>query len=109
LKVQIDEFDEIPQQSSEGILTALRRECTSLERGLRILPKTFWVIQVIMVLLFGTVTPFNMIHGAFLKEKWYPNDPKYAAQVMGVPDTLSALLVPFAGTPHITILMKIAN
>jgi len=44
------------------------------------------------------MVPFNTIHAAFLQLKWYPNDPEKAAQIMGVPDTISAVLVPFVGT-----------
>lgn len=62
-------------------------------------PKTYWLLILVMVTLYGSVVPFNTIHQAFLQSKswWYPNDPVKAAQVMGVPDTMSALLVPFVG------------
>ncbi|KAJ1501768.1 hypothetical protein HMI55_007387 [Coelomomyces lativittatus] len=66
-------------------------------RTLRSFPKIFWLMQVSLVLLYGTIVPFNTIHSAFLKSKWYPDQPELAAQVMGIPDTISALLVPVVG------------
>ncbi|KNE70373.1 hypothetical protein AMAG_14513 [Allomyces macrogynus ATCC 38327] len=79
-------------------LAGSSRELWQVRRGIRHFPRAFWVIQVVMVLLYGTVVPFNTIHSAFLAAKWYPGDAERAAQVMGVPDTLSAVLVPFAGS-----------
>ncbi|KAI9176039.1 hypothetical protein H9P43_006403 [Blastocladiella emersonii ATCC 22665] len=76
----------------------VKRELWVLQRGVRAFPRVFWLIQLSMIFQYGTVIPFNTIHAAFLTYKWYPTDPQHAAQVMGVPDTLSALLVPFAGT-----------
>lgn len=63
-------------------------------------PLPFWLINGIMISLYASVIPFNTIHQAFLQSKsyWYPNDPIKAAQIMSLPDTLSALLVPFVGT-----------
>ncbi|KAI8812456.1 major facilitator superfamily domain-containing protein [Cladochytrium replicatum] len=60
-------------------------------------PLAFWILNVIVIALYATIVPFNTIHGAFLQSKWYPNDPKTAGQVMGIPDTMSAVLVPFGG------------
>ncbi|KAI9359596.1 major facilitator superfamily domain-containing protein [Zopfochytrium polystomum] len=58
----------------------------------------FWLICLIMCLMYATVIPFNTIHSAFLQNRWYPNDPATAAQVMAIPDIISATLVPFCGT-----------
>ncbi|KNE67836.1 hypothetical protein AMAG_12554 [Allomyces macrogynus ATCC 38327] len=86
----------VPHGSS--VWSLFKRELWQVRRGIRHFPRAFWVIQVVMVLLYGTVVPFNTIHSAFLAAKWYPGDAERAAQVMGVPDTLSAVLVPFAGS-----------
>ncbi|ORY30523.1 MFS general substrate transporter [Rhizoclosmatium globosum] len=61
----------------------------------------FWQIVLVMCLMFATVIPFNTIHAAFLQLKWYPGTPKKVfttAQIMAIPDLLSAFLVPFVGT-----------
>ncbi|KAF9964046.1 hypothetical protein BGZ70_007003 [Mortierella alpina] len=49
------------------------------------------------ILLYGTVVPFNNIASDFLQSKWYPGNPRKAAAVMGIPDTLGAVLVPGFG------------
>ncbi|KAI9341945.1 major facilitator superfamily domain-containing protein [Obelidium mucronatum] len=61
-------------------------------------PLAFWQIVLVMCLMFATVIPFNTIHAAFLQLKWYHGNPKKAAQVMAIPDIISAILVPFVGT-----------
>lgn len=61
-------------------------------------PFPFWLIIIAMNLMYATVIPFNTIHSAFLQTKWYKGNPQIAAQVMAVPDTISAVFVPFAGT-----------
>jgi hypothetical protein len=70
-------------------------------------PLAFWILQLIMVLMYATVLPFNTIHSAFLQTKWFKGDPIGAAQVMvcfhssnlnqAIPDTISVILVPFVG------------
>ncbi|KAJ3300794.1 hypothetical protein HK104_003765 [Borealophlyctis nickersoniae] len=60
-------------------------------------PLPFWLLCLIMCLMYATVIPFNTIHAAFLQTKWFKDDPKTAAQVMAVPDTISAILVPLSG------------
>ncbi|KAJ1336937.1 hypothetical protein BSLG_006697 [Batrachochytrium salamandrivorans] len=61
-------------------------------------PLRFWLVCLIVCLLYATIVPFNTIHAAFLQSKWYPDNPAIAAQVMGIPDLLSAVLVPFVGS-----------
>ncbi|KAJ3227622.1 hypothetical protein HK099_001129 [Clydaea vesicula] len=61
-------------------------------------PVAFWLLCFIMILMYATVIPFNTIHSAFLQTKWYKGDPQTASQIMAVPDTISAVLVPFVGT-----------
>ncbi|KAL7750656.1 hypothetical protein RI367_003998 [Sorochytrium milnesiophthora] len=82
----------------QGIRAMLVVEWVRLRAGILSFPLIFWLGQLIMVLLYGTVVPFNAIHSEFLMLRWYPTDAKKAAQVMGVPDLLSAVLVPFVGT-----------
>ncbi|KAF9429552.1 hypothetical protein BGZ94_010322 [Podila epigama] len=60
-------------------------------------PLTFWLICALTVLLYGTVVPFNNIASDFLQSKWYPGNPRKAAAVMGIPDTIGAILVPAFG------------
>ncbi|KAJ3335533.1 hypothetical protein HDU93_005109 [Gonapodya sp. JEL0774] len=85
-------------------------------------PTTFWLLCCVMVLCYATVSPFNNIHASFLRLKWFPDDPSRgepkqvfevtfldqrsyqldlfatsAGQVMGIPDTISALLAAPAG------------
>ncbi|KAF9955832.1 hypothetical protein BGZ72_003387 [Mortierella alpina] len=55
--------------------------------------QSFWVLFVMTFLLVGVQVPFNSIHAGFLQMRWYHNDPQKAAQIMTVPDLISALLV----------------
>ncbi|KAF9956976.1 hypothetical protein BGZ72_002299 [Mortierella alpina] len=64
---------------------------------LKMFPLTFWLICALTVLLYGTVVPFNNIASDFLQSKWYPGNPRKATAVMGIPDTLGAVLVPGFG------------
>lgn len=61
-------------------------------------PTSFWLLCTSSILLYATVIPFNTIHSAFLQTKWYDGNPKEAAQVMAIPDLISAIFVPFVGT-----------
>ncbi|RKO93289.1 major facilitator superfamily domain-containing protein [Blyttiomyces helicus] len=61
-------------------------------------PLPFWQVCLIMCLMYATVVPFNAIHSAFLQTKWYKGDPQTASEIMGIPDVISALTVPFAGS-----------
>ncbi|KAF9558752.1 hypothetical protein EC968_006877 [Mortierella alpina] len=54
---------------------------------------SFWILCGIAFVIVGIAVPFNSIHAGFLQMRWYPGDPVKAAQVMTVPDLLSALLV----------------
>lgn len=51
-------------------------------RAMRIFPRSFWLICIICILLYGTVVPFNNIASDFLMSKWYPNDTETAGIVM---------------------------
>ncbi|KAF9102479.1 hypothetical protein BGX29_004561 [Mortierella sp. GBA35] len=64
---------------------------------LEFFPSTFWLICMLTVLLYGTVVPFNNIASDFLQSKWYHDNPRKAAAVMGIPDTIGAVLVPGFG------------
>ncbi|KAF9204241.1 hypothetical protein BGZ49_005554 [Haplosporangium sp. Z 27] len=55
--------------------------------------QSFWLLFLLSFLLIGVQVPFNSIHAGFLQMRWYPNDPQKAAQIMTVPDLLSAILV----------------
>ncbi|KAJ3089839.1 hypothetical protein HK102_005377, partial [Quaeritorhiza haematococci] len=45
----------------------------------------------------GGFVPFNNIASDFLMSKWFPGDTEKAGIVMSIPDTMSAILVPFCG------------
>ncbi|KAL2912899.1 hypothetical protein HK105_207570 [Polyrhizophydium stewartii] len=75
-----------------------RAKQTDQRTLLQQLPFRFWLICLSMCLLYATVIPFNSIHAAFLQSKWYKDNPQQASQVMGIPDTISAILVPFVGS-----------
>jgi predicted MFS family arabinose efflux permease len=62
------------------------------------LPLSFWLICMSMCFYYAVDIPFNTIHSSFLQSKWYRGYPKTAAQIMVIPDIISALLVPFVGT-----------
>ncbi|KAJ3315161.1 hypothetical protein HDV04_004302 [Boothiomyces sp. JEL0838] len=64
---------------------------------IRYLPISFWVLCVLCITLYGTVIPFNTTLSDFLMSKWYPGDPATAGLIMGIPDLLSAFVVPFFG------------
>ncbi|KAF9286338.1 hypothetical protein BGZ68_003035 [Mortierella alpina] len=55
--------------------------------------QSFWVLFVMTFLLIGVQVPFNSIHAGFLQMRWYHNDPQKAAQIITVPDLISALLI----------------
>lgn len=64
---------------------------------LKFFPVSFWLLCTLTVLLYGTVVPFNNIASDFLQSKWYHGNPRKAAAVMGIPDTIGAILVPIFG------------
>lgn len=61
-------------------------------------PVSFHLLMLVIVFQYATVVPFGTIHSALLQLKWYPNDPEKAGEIMALPDTISALMVPFVGT-----------
>ncbi|KAG0221823.1 hypothetical protein BGW41_006482 [Actinomortierella wolfii] len=65
--------------------------------GIRSFPMTFWLVCILVVLLYGTVVPFNNIASDFLQSKWFPGQPRKATAVMGIPDTIGSVLVPVFG------------
>ncbi|ORZ32373.1 major facilitator superfamily domain-containing protein, partial [Catenaria anguillulae PL171] len=85
-------------EQSKGLRDLIAREVFILRQGFDSLGRLYWLIQLVMMLLLFTTVPFNTIHSAFLCAKYYPNQQEYAAQIMAVPDTISAVMVPFIGT-----------
>ncbi|KAF9437344.1 hypothetical protein BGZ76_001110 [Entomortierella beljakovae] len=79
------------KQRSEGV--AIKRQCFGVFRSVLDYSQSFWVLFVMTSLIVGVQVPFNSIHAGFLQMRWYHNDPQKAAQIMTVPDLLSALLV----------------
>ncbi|KAI8927191.1 major facilitator superfamily domain-containing protein [Entophlyctis helioformis] len=76
-----------------GVLSDLRAS----QACLHLFPASFWILCAVCILLYGTVIPFNNIASDFLMSKWYPDDTVTAGIVMSIPDTTSAILVPFLG------------
>ncbi|KAG0264164.1 hypothetical protein BG011_007318 [Mortierella polycephala] len=68
-------------------------QCLDLLLLVRDYSWSFWVLIFMTFLLIGVQVPFNSIHAGFLQMRWYHDDPKKAAQIMTVPDILSAVLV----------------
>ncbi|KAI7828709.1 major facilitator superfamily domain-containing protein [Gamsiella multidivaricata] len=68
-------------------------QCLALALAVFDYSQSFWVLFVMTFLLIGVQVPFNSIHAGFLQMRWYHNDPQKAAQIMTVPDLLSAVLV----------------
>jgi hypothetical protein len=56
------------------------------------LPTMFWLLCAIVMLVYGTIIPFNNIVSEFLQYKWFPGDPERAGQFMGYVVLLIILL-----------------
>jgi nitrate/nitrite transporter NarK len=56
----------------------------------------FWLLCAIMCLYYAADIPFNAIHSSFLQLRFRFSSIA-AAQIMSIPDTLSAIFVPFCG------------
>ncbi|KAJ3224528.1 hypothetical protein HK099_008327 [Clydaea vesicula] len=64
---------------------------------IKLLPKEFWLICLICVVLYGTVVPFNNIASDFLMSKWFPGDTKKAGHSRYDECYISASLWDFGG------------
>ncbi|KAF9905247.1 hypothetical protein EC991_001899 [Linnemannia zychae] len=73
--------------------SSLRAQCTRIFRPVCDYSQSSWVFFLMTLLMVGVQVPFNSIHAGFLQMRWYHNDPQKAAQIMTVPDLLSAILV----------------
>ncbi|KAJ2961178.1 hypothetical protein NQZ79_g3454 [Umbelopsis isabellina] len=58
---------------------------------------SFWLLNIVLLTLYGAVQPFMHIASDFLQTKWYPGDPQTAGAVQSLPDSLSAFMSPFLG------------
>ncbi|CAM0138493.1 unnamed protein product [Umbelopsis sp. WA50703] len=58
---------------------------------------SFWLLNIILLTLYGAVQPFMHIASDFLQTKWYPGDPQTAGAVQSLPDSLSAFMSPLLG------------
>ncbi|KAI8358170.1 major facilitator superfamily domain-containing protein [Mortierella sp. GBAus27b] len=85
------------QPSQEPFRSKLRRWTRKWLEDLKYFPTSFWLLCALTVLIYGTVVPFNSIASDFLQSKWYHGSPRKAAAVMGIPDTVGAVLVPILG------------
>ncbi|KAF8941675.1 hypothetical protein BGZ58_000011 [Dissophora ornata] len=79
------------KEKREG--NSLSGQCLALVYAVTDYSQSFWVLFVMTFLLVGVQVPFNSIHAGFLQMRWYHGDPQKAAQIMTVPDLLSAVLV----------------
>ncbi|GJJ77837.1 hypothetical protein EMPS_10196 [Entomortierella parvispora] len=82
-------FARLADSGEGGRRISSLRECMGMFRY----SQSAWVLFVMTFLLVGVQVPFNSIHAGFLQQRWYHNDPQKAAQIMTVPDLLSAILV----------------
>ncbi|CAO3571970.1 unnamed protein product [Mortierella alpina] len=84
---------------NESECTLIEEKEPWLKRGMRATRAlvdyslSFWILCAMAFVVVGIAVPFNSIHAGFLQMRWYPGDPVKAAQIMTVPDLLSALLV----------------
>ncbi|KAG0371816.1 hypothetical protein BGX24_001123, partial [Mortierella sp. AD032] len=72
---------------------SLYRQCLRIVRHVYDYSQSSWVFFLMTLVMVGVQVPFNSIHAGFLQMRWYHNDPQKAAQIMTVPDLLSAILV----------------
>ncbi|KAF9123466.1 hypothetical protein BGW39_008934 [Mortierella sp. 14UC] len=73
--------------------SSLRAQCARVLRPVYDYSQSSWVFFLMTLVMVGVQVPFNSIHAGFLQMRWYHNDPQKAAQIMTVPDLLSAILV----------------
>ncbi|KAF9130264.1 hypothetical protein BGW39_003274 [Mortierella sp. 14UC] len=93
-----DELEQKLDQQQQRQMEQHQKSCwRQWLADLEFFPSTFWLICILTVLLYGTVVPFNNIASDFLQSKWYHDNPRKAAAVMGIPDTIGAILVPGFG------------
>jgi MFS family permease len=85
--ILLSRFQEAPTSHAQEVLKTSERYSSI---GL-------WLVNAIILSIYATMIPFNTIHAAFLEYKYYPGDSVRSAQIMSIPDTMSALLVPFVG------------
>ncbi|KAF9097669.1 hypothetical protein BGX23_008243 [Mortierella sp. AD031] len=72
---------------------SLHAQCLYVLKPVFDYSQSSWVFFLMTLLMVGVQVPFNSIHAGFLQMRWYHNDPQKSAQIMTVPDLLSALLV----------------
>ncbi len=47
------------------------------------LPLSFWLLCGLVMLIYGTIIPFNNIISEFLQVKWFDGDARLSGKVMG--------------------------
>ncbi|KAJ3372985.1 hypothetical protein HDU91_001667 [Kappamyces sp. JEL0680] len=57
----------------------------------------FWLANALIMVLEGVMITFNNVHAKLLEQKFYRGDNVRAAQVIAIPDIMSAVLVPPLG------------
>lgn len=87
------QFDDRPA----SLLQDIKLFVKSSIRTFRSFPVEFWLLCLIVMLVYGTIIPFNATISEFLQTRYYQNDPQTAGQVMGIPDTICAFLVSLCG------------
>ncbi|KAL7753054.1 hypothetical protein RI367_001506 [Sorochytrium milnesiophthora] len=84
-----DEDDEEAQDAEE-------EEEMSLSQ-IRDLPRSFWLLCLTAVALYGSVVPFVHVSSDFLQSRWFPGDAETAGSLMAIPDIVSAFGSPLFG------------
>ena len=57
------------------------------------LPLSFWLLCPIVMLVYGTIIPFNNIIIEFLQTKWFSGNLELSGKMMSIPDLVCAILV----------------
>lgn len=66
--------------------------------SLRAFTSGFWLLCLLIILIEGPMVPFNNIHAELLSSRFFKEgEHTLAAQIMFLPDTLSAILIPPLG------------
>ncbi|KAF9291300.1 hypothetical protein BGZ88_006946 [Linnemannia elongata] len=79
--------------NGNGLSSSARANCLRILKPVFDYTQSSWVFFLMTLLMVGVQVPFNSIHAGFLQMRWYHNDPQKSAQIMTVPDLLSAILV----------------
>ncbi|KAL2062259.1 hypothetical protein VTL71DRAFT_6525 [Oculimacula yallundae] len=66
---------------------------STYKNSLRRFPRVFWILAVICFASYGCLGPFNNSAQRFLSSRFYKGDERAAGLAIGIPNTLSGVLV----------------